>query len=53
MEDHERDGDLGDFPTLRRLRPALSEDHAAVEFEEALEELLQRLELMHANSGDR
>jgi AcrR family transcriptional regulator len=53
MEDHERDGDLGDFPTLRRLRPALSEDHAAVEFEEALEELLQRLELMRANSPDR
>lgn len=34
------------FPSVRRLRPALSLDHAAVEFEEALEELLNRIALL-------
>jgi AcrR family transcriptional regulator len=53
IEDDERDERLAGFPTLRRLRPALSEDQAAVEFEEALEELLQRIALMHANARDR
>ncbi len=36
---------LNDFPTLRRLRPHLSQDHAATEFEEALEDLLARIAL--------
>jgi AcrR family transcriptional regulator len=40
-----RDG-LEKFPTVHRLRPALSEDQAAVEFEESLEELLNRIALM-------
>jgi hypothetical protein len=53
IEDDERRTRLADFPTLRRLRAALSEDHAGVEFEEALEELLQRIALMHANASDR
>jgi AcrR family transcriptional regulator len=53
IEDDQRDDDLGDYPTLRRLRGPLSEDHSTIEFEEALEELLQRLALMHANSSDR
>lgn len=53
LEDDERDEGLAGFPTLKRLRPALSEDHSAVEFEEALEELLQRIALMHANATDR
>jgi hypothetical protein len=53
IEDDQRDDDLRDYPTLRRLRRPLSEDHSTVEFEEALEELLQRLALMHANSEDR
>lgn len=53
VEDDRRDEDLSEYPTLARLRPSLSEDHAAVEFEEALEELLQRIELMHANARDR
>jgi AcrR family transcriptional regulator len=44
---------LADYPTVRRLRPALSEDHAAVEFEEALEELLNRLTLILAEHGGR
>jgi AcrR family transcriptional regulator len=38
----EPDG-LGDYPTVRRLRPALTEDHAAREFEESLEDLLDRI----------
>jgi AcrR family transcriptional regulator len=53
IEDDERDEGLAGYPTLKRLRSALSEDHSAVEFEEALEELLQRLALMHANASDR
>ena len=42
---------LESYPTVRRLRPALSEDHAAVEFEESLEELLNRLTLMLSEHG--
>jgi hypothetical protein len=42
---------MADYPTVRRLRPGLSEDHAAVEFEEALEELLNRLTLLLAQHG--
>jgi TetR/AcrR family transcriptional regulator, tetracycline repressor protein len=33
------------FPTVLRLRPLLTEDHTKVEFEEALEGLLNRLDL--------
>jgi AcrR family transcriptional regulator len=33
-------------PTVRRLRDALTEDHAAEEFEESLEDLLNRIELL-------
>ncbi|MCW2829656.1 MAG: transcriptional regulator, TetR family [Aeromicrobium sp.] len=39
-------GALAEYPTVRRLRESLSEDHAAVEFEESLEDLLNRLALM-------
>jgi AcrR family transcriptional regulator len=46
LEDEDRDSRLEDFPTIARLRRPLSEDHSAVEFEEALEELLQRLTLI-------
>jgi AcrR family transcriptional regulator len=53
IEDDGREARLAGYPTLRRLRGPLSEDHSAVEFEEALEELLQRIALMHANAGDR
>jgi hypothetical protein len=34
---------LADHPTVARLREPLSQDHSAVEFEEALEALLDRL----------
>jgi TetR/AcrR family transcriptional regulator, tetracycline repressor protein len=36
--------DLDRFPHVRRLERQLSEDHAAAEFEEALEDLLDRLD---------
>jgi TetR/AcrR family transcriptional regulator, tetracycline repressor protein len=36
--------DLDDYPHLRRLESQLSEDHAAAEFEQALEDLLDRLD---------
>jgi AcrR family transcriptional regulator len=53
LEEDGDDEDLSEYPTLQRLRRTLSEDHSAVEFEEALEELLQRIALMHANASDR
>ncbi|MEW1953159.1 TetR/AcrR family transcriptional regulator C-terminal domain-containing protein [Terrabacter sp. NPDC080008] len=37
--------DLGHYPSLTRLRPRLTEDHAEEEFEAALEHLLVRLDL--------
>lgn len=37
---------LSDFPHLSRLEPMLSEDHSATEFEESLEAVLDRLELL-------
>lgn len=40
--------DLSDYPNLQRLRPTLSEDHSAAEFEEMLEVVLDRLELLIA-----
>ena len=49
LEDEDRPTRLDDFPTLARLRGPLSEDHSAVEFEEALEDLLQRLTLIRNN----
>jgi AcrR family transcriptional regulator len=43
---------LAEYETVRRLRAHLSEDHSAVEFEEALEELLNRLTLMRNEGVD-
>ncbi len=37
--------DLDHFPTVERLRPLLSEDHTDDEFEQALEALLDRIDL--------
>jgi hypothetical protein len=42
---------LANFPHVRRMRPALSEDHAAVEFEESLENLLERMALIRSENG--
>jgi AcrR family transcriptional regulator len=39
---------LADYPHLRRLQPMLSEDQSTGEFEEGLEALLNRLELLLA-----
>ena len=38
------------FPTVRRLGGSLSEDHSALEFEEALEDLLNRIALIQSES---
>jgi AcrR family transcriptional regulator len=38
------------YPTIERLRPALSQDHSALEFEEALESLVNRIALIQAES---
>lgn len=44
LDDEEDDpGALHAYPTVKRLRRGLGEDHAAAEFEEALEELLNRI----------
>ncbi len=43
------DDELADYPHVKRLRAPLSEDHGAVEFEDALEELLARMALVQAN----
>jgi TetR/AcrR family transcriptional regulator, tetracycline repressor protein len=40
--------DVREYPTVARLRAALTEDHADEEFEEALEHLLVRLDLERA-----
>jgi TetR/AcrR family transcriptional regulator, tetracycline repressor protein len=40
--------DVAQFPTVARLRGPLTEDHTDEEFEEALEHLLVRLDLEHA-----
>ncbi|MCM3555059.1 TetR/AcrR family transcriptional regulator C-terminal domain-containing protein [Janibacter melonis] len=37
--------DLADFPTVARLREALSEDHSKEEFEIGLETLIERIEI--------
>lgn len=42
---------LGQYPAVGRLRGALSEDHSAVEFEEALEDLLDRISLSLTAKG--
>ncbi|MBA3310886.1 MAG: TetR/AcrR family transcriptional regulator C-terminal domain-containing protein [Nocardioidaceae bacterium] len=42
----DEDPHLADYPTVKRLSSSLSEDHSAREFEEALEGLLDRLELL-------
>jgi hypothetical protein len=42
---------LSPYPTVQRLSGNLAEDHSAVEFEESLEELLNRIALMQAQSS--
>jgi AcrR family transcriptional regulator len=48
--DEEGDASLGPYPIVRRLRAPLREDHSATEFEDSLENLLQRLALIRTES---
>jgi hypothetical protein len=49
LDDTEPSGrDLTEYPHLSRLQPMLSQDHSTAEFEEALEAMLDRLELLLA-----
>ncbi|BBY32581.1 putative transcriptional regulator, TetR family protein [Mycolicibacter minnesotensis] len=49
LDDTDRSGrDLTDYRHLHRLQPMLSQDHSTAEFEEALEAMLDRLELLLA-----
>jgi len=41
---------IAPYPTVQRLRASLAEDHSAVEFEESLEELLNRIALLQSES---
>ena len=45
--DDDEDPSLEEYPLVRHLHTALAEDHSAVEFEESLENLLDRMQLMH------
>ena len=51
LEEDDRPDNLAEYPTVRRLRSMLSEDQSAVEFEESLEELLHRIQVIQANSS--
>lgn len=44
---------LADYPHLRELESLLDEDETVTEFEEALEGLLDRLDVLHRNSSRR
>jgi AcrR family transcriptional regulator len=48
LDDGQAASGLSEYPVVRRLSGNLSEDHAAVEFEEALEELLDRMALIRS-----
>jgi AcrR family transcriptional regulator len=45
--------DLSEYPTVVRLEPLLSLDESAAEFEEALEDLLERLEVVRTEGRSR
>lgn len=45
--------DLTEYPRLKRLEPLLSQDHSADEFEEALETLLERIDLLEHHPAPR
>lgn len=51
--DQPSDAGLEQYPTVLRLRDPLSQDHAVVEFEESLEELLERMTLMLTDTAGR
>ena len=45
--------DLTEYPRLKSMEPELSQDHSAAEFEEALETLLERIDLLPHHHGAR
>jgi AcrR family transcriptional regulator len=45
LSNTDQDLDLDRYPMVQRLRPLLSEDHTDAEFEQALESLLDRMDL--------
>ena len=48
--DEDVDRSLAPYPSVRRLTDQLSEDHSATEFEDSLENLLQRLALIRTEN---
>ncbi|MEX0427710.1 TetR/AcrR family transcriptional regulator C-terminal domain-containing protein [Nocardioides sp. DS6] len=48
--DDDLDKSLAPYPTVQRLHAPLREDHSAAEFEESLENLLERLALIKAEN---
>ena len=48
--DEDVDRSLAQYPSVRRLTDQLSEDHSATEFEDSLENLLQRLALIRTEN---
>ena len=50
-EEDDEPGALAEYPTVARLRSSLSEDHAAIEFEDALDELVTRIALMTSSKA--
>jgi AcrR family transcriptional regulator len=50
VESHETTGRLDDYPAVSRMSPELAQDHSAVEFEESLENLLDRIALIRQES---
>ena len=46
----DQDTSLAPYPAVSRLRGSLSEDHSAIEFEESLEELLNRIALIRSEN---
>ncbi|MGC4112253.1 MAG: TetR/AcrR family transcriptional regulator C-terminal domain-containing protein [Nocardioides sp.] len=48
--EEDADESLRPYPRVRQLAPQLSENHAALEFEDALENLLQRLALIRTET---
>jgi AcrR family transcriptional regulator len=42
--------ELNEYPVVRRLSGALAEDHSAAEFEESLENLIERIALLKKNA---
>jgi hypothetical protein len=50
LDDGENESlELNEYPLVRRLGGALAEDHSAAEFEESLENLIERIALLKKN----